>query len=127
MVGKYWGDKVFWAKKGVNTHSYFLETGLPCVDPLTHLVDQLSGGRSAAEAGHSGAVGNIIYWTTGFKPQLQLCQVFRGRIFNGTDGMEGAPMPVTVPKASQVAVRVPLPDLVFAKSGGKGQPGVGKT
>jgi hypothetical protein len=111
----------------VNTHSYFLETDLLSVDPLTYLVDQFSGGRSAAKAGNSRAVGIIICWTTRFKPQLQLCQVFRSGIFNGTDGMEGAPMPVTVPKAPQVAVRVPLPDLVFAKSGGKGQPGVSKT
>ena len=90
-------------------------------------MDQVSGGKSAAKAGNSGAVGNIIYWTTRFKPQLQLGQVFRSGIFNGTDGMEGAPMPVTVSKAPQVAVRVPLSDLVFAKSGRKGQPGVRKT
>ncbi len=64
----------------------------------------------------SHPVGHITCMAASFKPCPQLFQVFRPGIVIGAYGIVGAPMPMTVPGAPQVAVRVALFALLSAKS-----------
>ena len=72
--------------------------------------------------GQSLPIGQIICLPPRFEPYSQLFNLLRPRVVIWTDGKIGAPILVAVPKAPQVAVRVPLFALLSAKSGREGQP-----